>query len=215
MGAVVVVRRAVVIVLLLRLVCLTSALRLAGRCTIDGIERLMAATLVRPVTTVQLGLRQTTVRPEGVGIEDRHRQLACALSLLLTFGLTRGDITARRVITALQLIVRLAGAPATDGIERLMAAVQSPRGAAPGAAVQLGRAVRRRVARVGGHHVLDQTVSPLLSRRLTHGNIVAGVVTPLETVSLAGGAPATGAADRVQRLVTTAQSPRGAPSTAV
>lgn len=57
--AVVVVRPAIVIVLLLllRLVCLTSALRLAGRCTIDRIERLMAATLVRPVTTVQLGLR--------------------------------------------------------------------------------------------------------------------------------------------------------------
>jgi len=151
--AVIVVRRAIVIVLLLLLclVRLTNALRLAGRRTVDGIERLMAATLVRSMTTVQLGLRQTTVRSERIRIEDRHRQLTCALSLLLTFSL-RGNI-ARHIVTALQLIVRLAGTPTTDRIERLVAAVQSPR-RAPSAAMQLGRAIRRRVTCVSGHHVL-------------------------------------------------------------
>jgi len=141
MRAVTIVRRAIVIMLLLllRLVRLTSALRFGGRRTVDRIERLMAATLVRSMTTMQLRLGQTTIRPEWIGIEDRH--LACALSLLLTFGLARGKIAARRIVTALQLIVRLAGTPATDGIERLVAAAQSPR-RAPSTAVQLGRAVR-------------------------------------------------------------------------
>lgn len=53
MRAVIVMRRAVIIVLLLlRLMRLTSALRLAGRRTVDGIERLMTTALVRPMIPV-------------------------------------------------------------------------------------------------------------------------------------------------------------------
>lgn len=102
MRAVIVMRRAVIIMLLLlRLMRLTSALRLAGRRAVHGIERLMTAALVRPMIPVQLRLGQTTVRTKRVRVENRYRQLARAVSLLLAIGFARGDIAGCRIVTAL------------------------------------------------------------------------------------------------------------------
>lgn len=122
-------------------------------------------------------LGQTTVRSNGVRIEDRYRQFARALSLLLAVGFARGDIASRRIVTALQLAIGFAGAPATYGIERLMTAAQSPSRCTPSATMQLGSAIR--VARVIGHHVLHQAGSSLLAGRFARGNIVAGVIATL------------------------------------
>jgi len=102
MRAVIVMRRAVIIVLLLlRLMRLTSALRLASRRTIDGIERLMTTALVRPMIPVQLRLGQATVRSKRIRVKDRYRQFARTISLLLAVGLARGDIGSCRIVTTL------------------------------------------------------------------------------------------------------------------
>jgi len=80
----------------------------------------------------------------------------------------------------------------------------------------LGGAIRR-VARASGNYVLHQAVSSLLAGRFTRGNIVAGIITALQAVSLARGTSAATAAatDGIERLVATAQSSRRAPSATV
>lgn len=98
-----------------------------------------------------------------------------------------------------------------------MTAAQPSSRCAPSATVQLGGAIRR-VARASGN-ILHETVSSLLAGRFTRGDIVAGIIAALQTVSLAGGTSATtttaATTDGIERLVATIQSSRRAPSATV